>query len=149
MKSTIRPVSKLVVLIVLAFFSQAFSGKGGDYYKVLLNGKLIAEQYLTQPVRLKTLALTPANETDKLTVLYSHCGKAGSARVLSLKDDKGKVIKLWKFADSPSQSMQVNVKDVLNVAQSTNTVLYYSSKEIPSGEMIINFDLQRQITVKR
>jgi hypothetical protein len=144
MKQQFRFIAKSSVLVLAIICLQSFSfhRRGGDYFKVLLNGRMVAEQYLTKPVALKTLSLNAANRNDKLTVYYSHCGRAGSSRAISLKNEEGKVLKQWEFADAPSQEMQVPVSEVLKASSSLNTVsFYYSSKEIPSGKQIITFNL--------
>lgn len=143
MKQQIRFIAKSSVLALAIICLQSFSYHGGgDYFKVLLNGMMVAEQYLTKPVALKTLSLNAANRNDKLTVYYSHCGRTGSSRTIILKNEEGKVLKQWKFADAPSQEMQVPVSEVLNAPSGSSTVsLYYSSKEIPSGKQIIAFNL--------
>ena len=152
MKPKTFSVIRSSILLLAVLFLQAFSNKapGGDYFKVLLNGKLITEQYLTQPTAIKALSLTLANQSDKLTFLYSHCGTAGTARVISLRDEKGKTIKNWKFADSKDQGMQLMVKEVLGASPDHNTgLVYYFSKELPKGKLLINLNLPKAVTAKR
>jgi hypothetical protein len=135
-------VTASVLMLGITCF-QSFSGNyGGDYYKVLLNGRLVAEQYLTKPVALKALSLNTANQNDKLTVFYSHCGKTGTSRSISLKNENGKILKEWKFNDSQSQEMQLSVGEVLGASSKHNSVtLCYASKEIPAGKQLITLNL--------
>lgn len=143
---------KASILLMVVLFLQAFTAKapGGDYYKVLLNGKLITEQFLTQPTAIKALSLSTANQSDKLTFLYSHCGTAGTARVISLRDEKGKTIKNWKFADSKNQGMQLMVGDILGASSNHDAgQVYYFSKELPKGKLLINLNLPKAVTAKR
>lgn len=134
--------------IFLASFS--LKGGGGDYYKVLLNGRLVAEQYLTKPVAVKALSLNAANHNDKLTVYYSHCGQAGRSRSITLKSESGKILKEWKFSDSQSQEMQIPVGEVLNASSKLNTVsVFYASKEIPAGKQIISLNMSSIALAKR
>lgn len=143
MKQQFHFITKVATLILAVICLQGFSTNGGgDYYKVLLNGRLVAEQYLTKPVALKALSLNAANQNDKLTVYYSHCGKAGLGRSITLKNENGKTLKEWKFNDSPSEQMQLPVGEVLNASLKQNSVvLYYASKEIPSGRQLITLNL--------
>ena len=139
--------SLILAFICLVSFS---NGGGGDYYKILLNGRLVAEQYLTKPIAIKTLSLNAANHNDKLAVYYSHCGKAGRGRNIILKGENGKVLKEWRFSDSQSQEMQIPVGEVLNASSKLNTVsIYYSSKEIPSGKQIISLNMSTIALAKR
>lgn len=143
MKQQFHFIAKAASLILAVIYLQSFSTNGGgDYYKVLLNGRLVAEQYLTKPVTLKALSLNAANQNDKLTVYFSHCGKAGLSRSITLKNENGKTLKEWKFNDSPSEQMQLPVGEVLNASLKQNSVmLYYASKEIPSGRQLITLNL--------
>jgi hypothetical protein len=52
---------KAFLFLALVFFVQGFSNlAGGDYCKVLLNNKLLTEQFLYKPIALKTVLLTPS-----------------------------------------------------------------------------------------
>lgn len=145
----IHLASKILCVLLLSFFFQSFSGpNGGDYYKVLLNKKLLIEQYLTQPVSMKTISLTASNKDDQLTVYYSHCGTAGKTRTVSVRNESGTVLKEWKFADSKTLELQLPVKDILNAAKKGNLFLYYASKEIPSGKQLLIVDLSGKTVAK-
>jgi hypothetical protein len=134
--------AKISCLLLISFFCQSFSGpSGGDYYKVLLNNRLITEQFLTNPVSIKTLSLTASNSNDHLTVYYSHCGTAGRGRSVSIRNHSGIVLKEWKFADSKNMELQLPVKDILNASGKKGALLlYYASKEIPSGKQLLAID---------
>lgn len=150
MKQQFNLAARAFLILAASFFSQAFSHpSGGDYYKVLLNNKLITEQYLTKPVAMKTVSLTTLNNNDILTIYYSHCGSVGKERSVSLKNQSGKVLKEWKFADSKSMDMVVPVKEVLNASgKNTLASFYYASKEIPSGKQLITIALGNTATAK-
>lgn len=143
MKQQFNLIARAAALILAIICLQSFSTNGGgDYYKVLLNGRLVAEQYLTKPVALKALSLSSTNQNDKITVFFSHCGQAGRGRSITLKNENGKTLKEWKFNDSPSEQMQVPVVEVLSASSRQNSVmLYYASKEIPSGRQLITLNL--------
>jgi hypothetical protein len=142
--------AKIFCFLLLSFFFQAFSGpSGGDYYKVLLNNKLVTEQFLTKPVSMKTLSLTPHNSNDHLTIYYSHCGTAGKARSVSVRNHSGTVLKEWKFSDSKTMELQLPVKDILSASSKKGSLfLYYASKEIPSGKQLLAIDLSNKTIAK-
>jgi len=142
--------AKISFLVLIAFFLQSYSGPtGGDYYKVLLNNRLITEQYLAKPVAMKTLSLAASNNNDHLIVYYSHCGTIGKERTVFLRSHSGTVLKEWKFADSKSFELQLPVKDVLNASAKKGSVfLYYASKEIPSGKQLLSIDLSNRTIAK-
>jgi hypothetical protein len=88
------------------------------------------------------MSLNATNQNDRLTVYYSHCGQPGKNRSIELKNENGKVLKEWKFADSKSLEMPLPVKEVLQTSAKLNTVsVYYISKEIPAGRLLINLNL--------
>mgnify|MGYP006951358344 FL=1 len=146
----IHIAAKISCFFLMSFFFQSFAGpSGGDYYKVLLNNKLVTEQFLTKPVSMKTLSLTTANSNDHLTVYYSHCGTAGKERSVSVRNHSGTILKEWKFTDSKTMELQLPVKDILNASAKNGSVfLYYASKEIPSGKQLLAIDLSNKTVAK-
>lgn len=128
----------------------AFKAKaGGDLYEIYLNSKLILKQFATQPLNIKTLQLDRASADDKLVFFYSHCGKTGKDRRIAIKDDKGKILKEWKFADATagSESMVIPVKEILQLATNKSdghVVIYYSAQELPRGRMLASLDFRNR-----
>jgi hypothetical protein len=139
--------AKATLILVLVFFVQGFSNRaGGDYYKVLLNNKLLTEQFLYKPISLKTVSLTASNNNDQLTIYYSHCGTAGSGRSISLKTSSGKLLGKWDFADSKQIALQLPVKDLLKAStKNSSGCLYYASKEIPGGKPLITVEFLNKV----
>ncbi len=139
--------AKAILFLVLVFFVQGFSNRaGGDYYKVLLNNKLLTEQFLYKPVTVKTVSLTPSNNNDQLTIYFSHCGTAGSGRTVSLKSSSGKLLGKWDFADSKQIALQLAVKDLLKAStKNSSGCLYYASKEIPAGKSLITIEFLNKV----
>ena len=135
------------LFLAVVFLLQGFSNRaGGDYYKVLLNNKLITEQFLYKPITMKTLSLNSSNSNDKLTIYYSHCGMAGAGRIISIKTTSGSLLGKWDFADSKLIELQLPVKDLLKTSGKNPTVLlYYSSKEIPSGKPLLTIQFSNKV----
>src|ERR1700743_3169651 len=114
-KSMMNTRAKVVALLIVGVtvFLPAFAG--GDSYRIFLNGKMVMTQYVTQPLSLSSLPLSEANSKDELVVYYSHCGAIGKERSITIKDEKGTVLKEWKFADADNQKdvgMHIPVKDI-------------------------------------
>ena len=119
---------------------------GGDSYQIYLNNKLILKQYVTQPLSIKSLQLDKVNSNDQLVIFYSHCGQTGKGRSIAIKDDKGKILKEWKFANATSsnESMVIPAKELLQLAKNKTTIhltLYYTAQELPKGHMLTSVDL--------
>jgi hypothetical protein len=140
--------AKALVVLAIVFLSQGFSNRpGGDYFRVLLNDQLVTEQFLYKAVTIKTVSLASTNNNDKLTVFYSHCGKAGVGRNVTLRTISGKVLGKWDFADSKHIEVQMAVKDILKAsAKNKSASLYYASKEIPSGKPLVTIEFSNKAT---
>src|SRR5690242_6660638 len=144
--------SILKTFIATALFLTTFSFAaiaGGDTYEIYLNNKLVFKQRVlnTSAVDLNSLQLTKANYNDELEIYYSHCGVTGTGRSIELKDDKGNVLKEWKFKDASGNnaSMTIPVKEILELQKSNPGVAlnlyYFSSKYLPKGRMIASIKL--------
>lgn len=147
MKPQFQSASKGLLFLVLTFLLQAFTVNikpaGGDYFKVLLNNKMIAEQYLTQPVAIKSLSLTSSNSNDQLTFYYSHCGKPGSERSIVVKNADGSTLKQWHFSNGGDFNMNIRAKDLVNaVNKKAEVSVFYYSKEIMDGRLLIRLNLK-------
>lgn len=137
-------VKWLVPLTLFAVLT-SFSGTwGGDSYQVYVNNKLILEQYVHGQKGVKTLQLNQSGVNDQVTVVYSHCGKTGTARNITLRDGKNKVLKEWTFADyeknGAKAAMNCQAKDIMELKKQSGQDrlnLYYSSKEMPEGKLLV------------
>lgn len=123
------------------FAGNVFAG-GGDNYKVYLNKKLLLSQehVTTASAAIGNLPLDKLTENDEVIVQYTHCGETGKGRSIVLKDEKGNILKEWKFADVASSSMSIPVKDIISLRkQHPNTAMnlyYFSSRFLPNGRML-------------
>ena len=121
---------------------------GGDSYEIYLNNKLILKQYVSQPLNMKSLQLDKANFNDQLVIFYRHCGQTGKGRSISIKDEEGKILKEWKFANATgsNESMVIPAKELLRLAKNniiTHLTLYYTAQELPKRRMLTSVDLGR------
>jgi hypothetical protein len=137
-------------LLSVTFFSFS-SIPGGDHFEVYLNKKLVLTQIVSQPGSLKSLALDQRNANDQVDVFYSHCGKLGNKRVITIKDGNN-VLKQWRFSDATGKFMSVGAKDILafrNKEGDRKVNLYYSSAEMPEGRLlasiVLNTDVNKAI----
>src|SRR5215203_2168436 len=89
----------LFALVILAMSWISFvPNPGGDHFEIYLNKKLVLQQYVGQNTSVKSLALDQRNINDQVEVFYSHCGKLGSNRTMTIKEGKT-VLKQWRFAN--------------------------------------------------
>ena len=140
-KQTLAKAFTFAALSLFTFNAKA----GGDSYEIYLNNKLILKQYVTEPLNLKSLQLDKANSNDRLVIFYSHCGQTGKGRSIAIKDEKGKILKEWKFANSTgSKSMIIPVKEILQLEKNNTNGrlrLYYAAQQMPKGLMLTALDL--------
>jgi len=130
--------------LMLCFFTclSSFLNKmGGDSFEVYINKKLAIQQYVARGEAVKSLQLDQTNYNDEIEVYYSHCGQTGTGRVISLRDNQNKVLKEWRFQDTPGAktSMTCNVKDILSMQKlngGSTLQLYYFSHELPGGRLL-------------
>jgi hypothetical protein len=141
---------KVLVLASLFAVLSSFSGNwGGDTYRVFVNNKLVLEEYVAvMKGAVKSVQLNQLAPNDEIAVYYSHCGVSGKARNISIRDGKNKVLKEWKFADSPDRTntpMTCKAKDILPLQKDADRLnLYYSSKELPGGKMLAGISIGRE-----
>ena len=138
-KSNLISVKSLLVLFCAVIFS--FSPKtGGDSFEIWLNGKRILQQYVYIAKGVQTLALTSTSDNDKLDIYYSHCGQIGKSRYITIKDEKNKALKVWKFTDvtDKNAAMSFKLKDILSLRKNKTDKLnlFYSSHELPDGRLL-------------
>ena len=140
-----RNLVKAFTFAALSLFT--FNAKAGaDSYEIYLNNKLILKQFVTESLNIKSLQLDKANSNDRLVIFYSHCGQTGKGRSIAIKDENGKILKEWKFANSTGSngSMIIPVKEILQLVKnntSSRLHLYYAAQQLPKGLMLTSVDL--------
>lgn len=126
--------------LMLAFFCGIFSfsgKKGGDMFAIFLNGKQVHQQFVHADKSVKTLTFRSLQPSDKIEVLYSHCGHAGTNRVLAIRDAKNNLLKKFSFGDGETNMSRMGFyqKDVA-AANEGKVSLFYSSTELPEGRLL-------------
>lgn len=140
---------RIFALITLAVSVLSFTTNFGlDSYEIYLNNKVILRQTVNQPLSLRVLQLGEVNKNDQLKIIYRHCKKegAGTNRSITIKDEKGNILKTWAFANATNAdlSMPIAVKELLNLEKAYSgheLSIHYSAQELPAGEMLsaLNF----------
>jgi hypothetical protein len=130
------------VLTIIMACLQSFTAKaGGESFEIYLNNKLIVRQAVTESLTLQSLQLDKANKDDQLVIYYNHCGATGKDRSIAIKDEKGNIIKEWKFADATgsNKGMTIPVKELLQLEKNyshTGLNIVYSSQQLPKGRAL-------------
>jgi hypothetical protein len=140
-------IAGLLMALSVTLFSFK-TGKGGDSFTIHLNNKLVLQQHLYGDKTVKSLTLQASNSNDELRISFSHCGKVGKSRMLTIKDQNNKLLKQWRFEDT-NGSMTCKVKDILGLEKGNTTLqLFYSSAEMPKGHVLVSIVAENRSTVK-
>ena len=120
---------------------------GGDVYEIYLDHKMVLQQFVTKKEPVKTLELDKSIADQQLDVYYSHCGKTGTKRTITIKDGQN-TLKQWSYPDGGNVNtrMACKVKELLSLQKSndpTNVDLVYSSQEIPEGKILATLVLEK------
>jgi len=127
--------------VALFSFSSTKSNFGGEGFEVYLNDKLVLQQYGKEMDKINNLQLDQSASNGQLAIRYYHCGRPGTSRVVSIKDEQNVVLKEWKFGDAKDASAKVScsVKDILTLPKikaGKKVNLYYAAGELPNGRLL-------------
>jgi len=141
--SKLIAVKSLLVLFCVTLFS--FSSKwGGDSFEIWLNGKRVLQQYVHVAKGVQTLQITQTSDNDKLDIYYNHCGQTGKNRLITIKDERNRPLKVWKFTDATGNNvaMSFKLKDILSLKKNKTDKLnlFYASHELPDGRLLAVID---------
>ena len=135
-------------MLVITSMSLVSFRPGGDHYEVYLNKKLVFQHFVTHAGSLRSMTLNERNMNDQVDVYYSHCGKLGNKRMISIKDGST-LLKQWRFADNNTKFMSVGAKEMLafKAKNADRTLkLYYTSEEIPDGKLLASIILDGDVS---
>ncbi|MBS1921142.1 MAG: hypothetical protein JST17_12895 [Bacteroidetes bacterium] len=143
LKKIRMPLSLLAICMALFSFSSRWGGEGFEIY---LNNKLLLQQFGSSMSAVKTIQLDQRFSKETLTVKYYHCEQAGKNRRITIKDEQGKNLKVWNFADSKNTGLNLSVHDILALQHGANKNplnLFYSSSELPKGRLLVSIEPER------
>jgi hypothetical protein len=150
--SKLIAVKSLLILFSAALFSFSVK-KGGDSFEVWLNGKRVLQQNVHVAKGVQTLHLTQTSDNDKLDIYYSHCGQTGKSRYITIKDEKNRPLKVWKFNDATGNNvaMSFKLKDLLSLKKNKTDKLnlFYSSSQLPDGRLLATIDSGNETGIAR
>ncbi|MBL0180851.1 MAG: hypothetical protein IPP96_00660 [Chitinophagaceae bacterium] len=147
-------ISKAMMLVATAAALLSFSPNfGGEGFEILLNGKVLLQQFGKDVNTAKNLQLSQVSASDKLTIRYYHCGHVGKNRIVTVKDGNDKILKQWRYNDSQSavSEMLCSAQDIITLKKAGNRVfkIYYSSSELPNGRMLASVTIGNSDVVRK
>ncbi|HKB43943.1 MAG TPA: hypothetical protein VKC90_06130 [Chitinophagaceae bacterium] len=120
---------------------------GGDSFQVYLNGKLVLDKALYKNKDIQNLEFAQASINDKIEICYNHCGRTGTSRSITAKDEKQKVLKTWHFPDASSKNMSLKLQELRELqtnSKGSSIGLYYSAKELPAGQQLASVSVSNK-----
>lgn len=147
-------MKKLFSLSVILVFSVAFSSfssdRGGDHFAIYLNGKQVLQQFVHAGQSVRTLSLVTGSEKDRVEVLYSHCGRGGKGRTITIRNQKNELVKKLSFGDGNEQPSRMGFyRKEITGSKNASVNLYYSSRELPEGKLLARIVWQEARAVAR
>lgn len=141
-KRTLQTIPALILGLAIFSFTAPF---GGDTVEIYQGDKLLLRQHIHIDKEIKTVSVDA--QGDKVYVYYSHCGTNGKSRQILVRDQDGKLVKSWSYADSQATGrdlMECRMQEVLNplTAGKGKLYLYYNSKEMGGEKMIAALKLE-------
>lgn len=147
-------ITKAMMLVATAAALLSFSPNfGGEGFEILLNGKVLLQQFGKDLNTVKNLELSQVSASDRLTIRYYHCGHVGKNRVVTIKDEQDRILKQWRYKDSESSvsEMLCTAQDIITLKKAGNSVfkIYYSSSELPGGRMLASVVVGNNSVVRK
>jgi hypothetical protein len=144
-------ITSLLVLVCTTLFSFTRI-TGGDSFQVYLNGKLVLDKALYKNKDIQNLEFVQASFNDKVEICYNHCGRTGTSRSITVKDEQQKILKTWHFPDAGAKNMSLKLQELRELqtnSKGSSIGLYYSSKELPAGQQLASVSISnRSIAAK-
>jgi len=142
MKTFKRSVLAVTFLSALSVLLFSFSTKmGGDSFEIYVNGKMVVQHYVAVTKGVENLELGRSFSSGTIDVYYSHCGRIGTGRSITIRNSQNQVLKQWQFANAQTKSpMTCQIREILALQKSKDAKLnlYYSSKELPEGRLLVS-----------
>lgn len=135
------PIGIVGVLVVLLLSSFALR-KGAHSYSLSVNGKEVGQYYVGAKKPMPSITLTAS---DKLSVYYNECGKIGSSRGLSVRDDQNKILKEWKFDDNQEEHTPMTII-TQGLRRNTQIGLYYTSRDVTTPQKLATLSIDNNAT---
>jgi hypothetical protein len=151
MKTRILTVCTTLVLgTILVAFAPL---RGGESFTLHINNKQVVEHYFTSKAATPSVSLADVSANDQISVYYNECGKIGTNRKLMLKDEQGRVLKEFSFADASGEHtpMTVRASEIMAFKKSdrSSVSLVYASKLVSMGRVLASLALTSDVQTTR
>jgi hypothetical protein len=136
-----KTIATAITILGITLSMLSARAGGVDRYEIYLNNNLLLKQSVNQPLSLQSLQLNKSNQKDELVIYYYHCGQVGKGRKIAIKDEKGNIVKEWKFANTTGSNtgMTIPVKELLDLEKknvNNQLSIFYTSEQLLQGRML-------------
>lgn len=142
MKFSVSKAAALAGVLLLGAGTVSFTKPGGDVFEVFIGKEMVIQQAIHSEKGVKEISVRGDQKDDKISVRYYHCGKAGTRRSITLKDQQDKVLKTLNFSDPRTERslMSFPISEIIKFqsAKDQKIRLYYSSAELPDGKWLVS-----------
>ena len=142
MRTLISKTMLAVTSLALSLGISSYTKPGGDIFEVYIGKEMLIQQALHNDHGVKQITLRADQKDEKMSVKFYHCGKSGTQRTITLRDQNDRVLKTLSFSEPKSSSsvMSFPVKEIVQFQseQNTSVRLYYSSAELPKGKWLVS-----------
>jgi hypothetical protein len=142
MRTLISKASLILAGLAFSFGISSFNRPGGDMFEVYIGKEMMIQQALHNDKSVKQITLRPEQKDEKMSIKFFHCGKSGTQRTITLRDENDQVLKTLSFSEPKSSSsvMSFPVSEIVKFQSRKNSLvrLYYSSAEMPSGKWLVS-----------
>ena len=148
-----KTIIKLLGFAIVSAALFSFSRIGGDSYTIHLNEKQLVQYYVHSKTATPSISLAQAGANDQLFVYYNECGQIGTARKLSIRDEKDNVLKEWEFANATGEHtpMAFKAKEIAALKKNGGSKfkLFYASKRVSGGQLLATIDATDNLKAQR
>lgn len=136
-----RILTRFMALVLTSSMLMSYTPhRGGEGFEVFLNNKLVVQLFGKKMNGTGTLYLEPG-VNNEISIRYYHCGQTGKSRRIDIKNEKGEIVKTWRFADnaSPGNAMKFKINEAPGLKLLAGQVrwsIHYTSSELPDGRQL-------------
>lgn len=157
MKTTFKKTAAVFAMAAFTVLLSSFlAPKGGDGFEIYAGKQLLHQQYPASRGEVKIIVLQPSHGKEQLYVRFSHCGRPGTERKLTIKNGAQQVLHTWTFGNDDNAAIAAggngfigcSIREIMNLQKGGNTGLrlYYSSKQLVREQLLAILQAPAQTT---
>ena len=142
MNTLISKIGLVLTALVLSLGTSSYTRPGGDIFEVYIGKEMLIQQALHNENGIKQITLRADQKSEKMSIRFYHCGKSGTQRSITFRDQNDRVLKTLNFSEPKSSSsvMSFPISDIVRFKSEQNASIriYYASAELPKGKWLVS-----------